>query len=286
MSIAVPRGGGLAWEYYFNFDGGAPPWVSGLAQGTGAAGDRPLGGQARPPGGAVPAIAAGLKMFEQPTPTGVRVRAADGTQYAQYSFAPGPDDPQRLHPVARRALRRRRHHGRPARRARCSRRATATRAQDVPSFDTGAWSLYSRGTRPRVRPQLPHAAARLPRRALRPHADAGLLRRPRRTSRATSTTPPVLELRRRGCAAGGRASAFSLSKISSASISVTAPGGRTVLSVSAGTRRARTRTVSWKVPRKRRDLHGADLRHRPRGQPRRAPRARSRCSSRSAKRRG
>ena len=35
MSIAVPRGGGLAWEYYFNFDGGRPPWVSGLAQGTG-----------------------------------------------------------------------------------------------------------------------------------------------------------------------------------------------------------------------------------------------------------
>ena len=28
------RAGGIAWEYLFHFDGGAPPWVSGLAQGT------------------------------------------------------------------------------------------------------------------------------------------------------------------------------------------------------------------------------------------------------------
>src|SRR5215211_301960 len=35
MALAVPRGGGLAWEYYFAFDGGRPPWVSSLAQGTG-----------------------------------------------------------------------------------------------------------------------------------------------------------------------------------------------------------------------------------------------------------
>src|SRR5918992_1954654 len=34
MAMAVPRGGGLAWEYYFDFGGGKPPWVSGLSQGT------------------------------------------------------------------------------------------------------------------------------------------------------------------------------------------------------------------------------------------------------------
>jgi hypothetical protein len=33
MARAVPRrGGGVAWEYYFPFGGGAPPWVSGMAQ--------------------------------------------------------------------------------------------------------------------------------------------------------------------------------------------------------------------------------------------------------------
>src|SRR5688500_1436900 len=26
LSVAVPRGGGLAWEYYFDFGGGKPPW--------------------------------------------------------------------------------------------------------------------------------------------------------------------------------------------------------------------------------------------------------------------
>ncbi len=33
--FAVKRAGGIAWEYQFQFGGGRPPWVSGLAQGTG-----------------------------------------------------------------------------------------------------------------------------------------------------------------------------------------------------------------------------------------------------------
>jgi hypothetical protein len=36
IARAVPRKGGLAWEYYFPFDGGRPPWVSGLAQSVAA----------------------------------------------------------------------------------------------------------------------------------------------------------------------------------------------------------------------------------------------------------
>ena len=34
LPLAAERAGGLAWEYYFTFGGGRPPWVSGLAQGT------------------------------------------------------------------------------------------------------------------------------------------------------------------------------------------------------------------------------------------------------------
>jgi hypothetical protein len=34
LGLASQRAGGLAWEYLFRFDGGQPPWVSGLAQGT------------------------------------------------------------------------------------------------------------------------------------------------------------------------------------------------------------------------------------------------------------
>ena len=35
LPLASFRSGGLAWEYYYDFGGGAPPWVSSLAQGTG-----------------------------------------------------------------------------------------------------------------------------------------------------------------------------------------------------------------------------------------------------------
>ncbi|MDA8068194.1 MAG: hypothetical protein M0T77_06240, partial [Actinomycetota bacterium] len=35
IPLAVRRAGGLAWEYYFNWEGGRPPWVSAMAQATG-----------------------------------------------------------------------------------------------------------------------------------------------------------------------------------------------------------------------------------------------------------
>jgi len=34
IPLAAQRGGGLTWEYYFNFDGGRPPWTSAMSQGT------------------------------------------------------------------------------------------------------------------------------------------------------------------------------------------------------------------------------------------------------------
>src|SRR6266496_2526673 len=33
---SVVRAGGLAWEYYFRFEGGRPPWISGMAQAVAA----------------------------------------------------------------------------------------------------------------------------------------------------------------------------------------------------------------------------------------------------------
>jgi hypothetical protein len=36
LDRSVVRGGGLAWEYYFRFGGGRPPWVSGMAQAVAA----------------------------------------------------------------------------------------------------------------------------------------------------------------------------------------------------------------------------------------------------------
>ncbi|MCW3057714.1 MAG: hypothetical protein JWO21_1683, partial [Solirubrobacterales bacterium] len=34
IPLASKRAGGIAWEYLFRFDGGLPPWTSGLSQGT------------------------------------------------------------------------------------------------------------------------------------------------------------------------------------------------------------------------------------------------------------
>jgi hypothetical protein len=36
LARGVPRGAGLRWEYYFPFDGGRPPWTSGMAQAVAA----------------------------------------------------------------------------------------------------------------------------------------------------------------------------------------------------------------------------------------------------------
>ena len=87
--LAVHRGRRfIAWEYLFDFGGGAPPWMSGMAQAT-----------------AIQALARAADLLEQPRylktarralgafetlpPTGVRaVGPAGGIHYLQYSFAP------------------------------------------------------------------------------------------------------------------------------------------------------------------------------------------------------
>jgi hypothetical protein len=146
LPLAAERAGGVAWEYYMDFGGGAPPWVSSLAQGTGLeamaraahrSGLQPL---------AFPLLQRGLKIFERRTPAGVLVPVpGPGDHYAQYSFAPGlrilngfvqslnglwdfariADDPTARELFEQGELRARR---------------------EVPTYDTGAWSLYDRGT--------------------------------------------------------------------------------------------------------------------------------------------
>jgi D-glucuronyl C5-epimerase C-terminus len=145
LALAVPRAGGIAWEYYFAFGGGRPPWVSGLAQGTGI---QSLARTARRMGRGdevYPLLRTALGVFKTPTPEGVRVPTSDGAEYALYSFAPnlhvingfvqalvglydlgkiaGDTDAQALYVEGERVARR-----------------------TLPTFDTGAWSLYSRGS--------------------------------------------------------------------------------------------------------------------------------------------
>ena len=90
VPLAVRRGGGIAWEYYFNWEGGRPPWVSAMAQATGlealtnaylATGNRRYLTDAHQ----------ALPLLETSPPTGVAVRTPLGTRYLQYSFTPGTD---------------------------------------------------------------------------------------------------------------------------------------------------------------------------------------------------
>ena len=142
VALAVPRGGSAAWEYYFEFGGGRPPWISGLAQGT-----------------AIQALGRGAMLLSQPSylevgrsalgtferrpPVGVRVPADGGNHYLIYSFNPRLrvlngflQSVNGLHDFARAS-------NEPRAQALLQAGDVAARTA-VPRYDTGAWSLYAR----------------------------------------------------------------------------------------------------------------------------------------------
>jgi D-glucuronyl C5-epimerase C-terminus len=138
LPLAADRGGASAWEYYFSFGGGRPPWTSGLSQGTAlivlAASARQFGDPA-----SLDAARRALRLYQLRTPTGVRVPRPGGAYYAEYSFSPGVRiingwiqalnglwDMQGLDPRAAVLFRA---GDRAARRA-------------LPYYDTGRWSRY------------------------------------------------------------------------------------------------------------------------------------------------
>jgi hypothetical protein len=141
--LAVPRAGGIAWESMFSFDGGRPPWVSGLTQGTAIqAYSRAAVRLQNPPYFEIARAALGV--FRTPPPEGVRVDTPVGAHYVQYSFNAGLhilngfvqalnglfDFASLANDAEGRAL------------------FAAGEAQarvEVPTFDTGAWSLYRPG---------------------------------------------------------------------------------------------------------------------------------------------
>jgi hypothetical protein len=142
IGLATQRAGGLAFEYLFRFDGGRPPWVSSLSQGTG------LSALAR---GAVrlkdpkyfAAARSALGIFRTPPPSGVRVKTAAGAHYLQYSFAPKlhivngfTQSLNGLHDFAALAD--------DAEGRTLFAAGEAELRAELPGFDTGAWSLYAK----------------------------------------------------------------------------------------------------------------------------------------------
>jgi hypothetical protein len=87
IPLATQRAGGIAWEYMFHFDGGAPPWTSGLSQGTALQLLARAYSRFKEPADLTAAQQA-LGIFQTPPPQGVRVQTAAGALYAEYTYAP------------------------------------------------------------------------------------------------------------------------------------------------------------------------------------------------------
>ncbi len=140
IPLATQRAGGIAWEYMFHFDGGAPPWTSGLSQGTAlqvlARAWSRFKEQAY-----LTAAQQALGVFETAPSAGVHVKTAAGTEYAEYTYAPSDrilngfiqadvglyDYTSITHdPLGLRLFE----------------EGDAEARAEVPHYDTGAWSLY------------------------------------------------------------------------------------------------------------------------------------------------
>jgi D-glucuronyl C5-epimerase C-terminus len=140
IPLAADRGGWPAFEYYFKFGGGKPPWTSSISQGTAVQSLARTGQMLADPGytGWAQQL---LGAFEQPPPAGVRQDTPSGPFYLLYSFNPTMlvinahlqalvglydaaqivGDPRAL------AL---------------FQQGDATAQAVLPSYDTGAWSMY------------------------------------------------------------------------------------------------------------------------------------------------
>jgi hypothetical protein len=249
LSLATDRAGGLAWEYLFPFSGQRPPWVSSLAQGTGlqamARSATRLNRQAE----VFPIALRGLTIFQTSPPDGVRIDFGPGAHYLQYSglprlrvlngfiqslvglydFATLTGDPTALSLFQAGDL--------------------AGRAE-VPTFDTGAWSLYSRGSITRESDLGYHKLLR-----------DFLVQLCRRTAAIEYcgahqhfttylTTPPTVEVLTRTLRPNKTGKLrFKLSKIARVSVRVTR-GTRVVATLNPGVLYRGTKSLAWKAPKR------------------------------------
>jgi hypothetical protein len=249
LPLAAERAGGVAWEYYFNFGGGRPPWVSGMAEGTAVQALSRAAKRLHREADVLPVAKRALGIFEAPTPQGVRVPAAHGDHYAIYSFAPslrvlngfiqsliGLYDYARLGADPR---------------ATALFKAGETEArQEVPDYDTGAWSLYSRGSSSYESPLSYHDLLQgfLAKLCTRTRTDVYCTTADRFA--AYKSQPPVVAVRA-GTLRGGRPGRvrFTLSKISTVDLRIRR-AGKLVEARPFGAVGYGNRSFGWDVPRR------------------------------------
>jgi hypothetical protein len=251
VPLAAERAGGVAWEYYFTFNGGRAPWVSGMAQGTAVQSLARAAARLDREADLIPVAQRALALFQAPTPQGVRVPGESGDHYALYSFAPKfrvingfTQALVGLYDYARIS-------GDPRGQALFAAGDLEAR-RELPAFDTGAWSLYSRGSLTRES-DLPYHDLLLgfvENLCKRTEAEVYCATAERFTE--YKSTPPEIDVvsRRVRGGADGRVK-FRLSKISNVSLRITR-GERVVQSRDFGRVGYGRRSFAWyDVPRRR-----------------------------------
>jgi hypothetical protein len=249
LPLATERAGGLAWEYLFPFSGQRPPWVSSLAQGTGLQAIARAATRLNRQAEIFPVALRGLGIFQASPPAGVRIADGAGAHYLQYSGLPRLrvlngfiQSLVGLYDFA--ALT-----GDPTARSLFDSGELAAR-EDVPRFDTGAWSLYSRGSITRESDLGYHRLLRdfLTELCTRTTTVEYCSARDHFTEYLT--TPPVVEVLPRTLRPRrvGKLR-FRLSKISRVTVRVTR-GDRTVATLSPGVLYRGTKTLNWRAPRR------------------------------------
>ncbi|HEY7962038.1 MAG TPA: D-glucuronyl C5-epimerase family protein [Solirubrobacteraceae bacterium] len=265
IPLATKRAGGIAWEYMFQFDGGLPPWTSGLSQGT-ALQALSRGYQRMHDQAYLTAAQEALGIFQVAPPVGVRVATPAGAEYAEYTYAPADhilngfvqalvglyDYTQIVQdPLGQQLFE----------------AGDAEARAETPHYDTGGWSRYDQHEESDLSyhellaefllhlcertqkgsPLAPAPAPKAPPNPAIPGDDIYCATAQRFT--ADIHTPPALALLTKSVRGGTRAGVqFSLSKVSAVSMTVSL-AGHTVWTNSATVEGGRPRLL-WVTPTK------------------------------------
>jgi hypothetical protein len=144
IALATHRAGGIAWEYMFQFDGGLPPWTSGLSQGTALQALSRAYSRTHE-AEFLDAAKEALGIFKTHPSTGVRVTTPVGAHYLEYTYAPSDrilngfiQSLVGLYEYAKLT-------GDPLGQQ-LFEAGDAEGRVEVPHYDTGAWSLYDQSS--------------------------------------------------------------------------------------------------------------------------------------------